>query len=569
MMRKPPLGKSSAHTSSFQTPAVASGALIGSSGAAFEEEIKITIGDVEYLLILNQENFLPLDVNTPVLVLVSLTQPGQSISRTALRDFRATSLEQDDVFHPEFYSNIVFYGSKEDSLQIEPDAIEELEAWNTKTRTFVEGSPSFAVAAGPYVFAKNQTWQPWKIYYDFNATFMIVVKDNMDIAGHKTTLCNRAWEELYPAASRNAACIQVLLDAGVIVLGKTKLEAMVMDEEPLECVEFTAPFNPRGDGYQNPSGSSSGSAAGISSYDWLDFSLGSDTNGSGCKPADYNGCFSIRPSTGIMDTSGVVGHFPKFDMPVLFGRDISKFSEFISVWYGTSPMLRSPSKAQVKILYPSDYLPTTNSAQSQVIDNFVKELETALQVSRVNISLAKEWKKDCPDGPNHLNIAEYLKLVGSKCFLIKITTNSSPGWRDIAKGISQEERDKYWRRSEIYRHWLLDNIFKAHDKTTMTIMILPIEKGEPNYRDVDPPLHGMLDGFDTLNMSPMMRAPELTTIAGEIPYDSIVAKRPEPRPIGVSIIGAPGMDLILAKLVEKGMNAGGISTSLKTGRSTI
>lgn len=33
----------------------------------------------------------------------------------------------------------------------------------------------------------------------------------------------------------------------------------------------------------------------------------------------------------------------KFDMPVFFGRDISKFSEFISVWYGSSPMLRTPS----------------------------------------------------------------------------------------------------------------------------------------------------------------------------------------------------------------------------------
>jgi len=58
----------------------------------------------------------------------------------------------------------------------------------------------------------------------------------------------------------------------------------------------------------------------IGSYDWLDFSLGSDSwyslevyfmtstdsvsaNGSGRKPAHYNGCFSIRPSTGIMNTS--------------------------------------------------------------------------------------------------------------------------------------------------------------------------------------------------------------------------------------------------------------------------
>ena len=60
-------------------------------------------------------------------------------------------------------------------------------------------------------------------------------------------------------------------------MGKVKLQAMIMREEPLECVEFAAPFNPRGDGYQVPSGSSHASAAGIASYDWLDYSLGSDS----------------------------------------------------------------------------------------------------------------------------------------------------------------------------------------------------------------------------------------------------------------------------------------------------
>ncbi len=80
----------------------------------------------------------------------------------------------------------------------------------------------------------------------------ISVKDNIDIAGHKTTLCNRSWQELYPAKTKHAACVQVLVDAGAIIVGKAKLQAMIMREEPLECVEFTAPFNPRGDGYQVP-----------------------------------------------------------------------------------------------------------------------------------------------------------------------------------------------------------------------------------------------------------------------------------------------------------------------------
>lgn len=106
----------------------------------------------------------------------------------------------------------------------------------------------------------------------------ISVKDNVDIAGHKTTLCNRAWQDLYPAKTKHAACVQVLIDAGAVIAGKTKLQAMIMREEPLEAVEFTAPFNPRGDGYQVPSGSSHGSAASIGSYEWLDFSIGSDSS---------------------------------------------------------------------------------------------------------------------------------------------------------------------------------------------------------------------------------------------------------------------------------------------------
>lgn len=83
--------------------------------------------------------------------------------------------------------------------------------------------------------------------------------------------------DLYDPKEEDAACVKTLSDAGAIIVGKVKLQAMIMREEPLECVEFTAPFNPRGDGYQVPSGSSHGSAAGVSSYDWLDFSLGSDS----------------------------------------------------------------------------------------------------------------------------------------------------------------------------------------------------------------------------------------------------------------------------------------------------
>lgn len=105
----------------------------------------------------------------------------------------------------------------------------------------------------------------------------IVVKDMFDIKNVKTSLCNRAWLELYSPKISTASCIQKLIDAGAIIVGKTKLNAMLIREETMECVDFLAPFNPRADGYQTSSGSSSGSCAALAGYEWLDMAIGSDS----------------------------------------------------------------------------------------------------------------------------------------------------------------------------------------------------------------------------------------------------------------------------------------------------
>jgi Asp-tRNA(Asn)/Glu-tRNA(Gln) amidotransferase A subunit family amidase len=138
----------------------------------------------------------------------------------------------------------------------------------------------------------------------------IVVKDMFDIAGTKTTLCNKAWRDLYPAASETAPAVQSLLSKGAIIVGKTKLNAMIVREETMECVEYIAPFNPRGDGYQTSSGSSSGGCAALAAYEWLDFAIGSDTNGSCRKPAHWNGVFAMRPTHGVLSTKGVASFCP-------------------------------------------------------------------------------------------------------------------------------------------------------------------------------------------------------------------------------------------------------------------
>ncbi|KAF2824439.1 hypothetical protein CC86DRAFT_447281 [Ophiobolus disseminans] len=68
---------------------------------------------------------------------------------------------------------------------------------------------------------------------------------------------------------------------GAVVIGKTKTTQFALGERPTaDYVDQLAPFNPRGDGYQHPQGSSAGTGAGLASYGWMDIATASDTGGS-------------------------------------------------------------------------------------------------------------------------------------------------------------------------------------------------------------------------------------------------------------------------------------------------
>jgi Asp-tRNA(Asn)/Glu-tRNA(Gln) amidotransferase A subunit family amidase len=109
------------------------------------------------------------------------------------------------------------------------------------------------------------------------AGLRIAVKDIFEIKGVRISVCNKGYYELYPPPQKTAASIDLLCCAGAKIIGTTKLASFAATEEPVECIDYQAPWNPRGDGYQSPAGSSSGSAAAIASYDWLDISIGSDS----------------------------------------------------------------------------------------------------------------------------------------------------------------------------------------------------------------------------------------------------------------------------------------------------
>ncbi len=110
------------------------------------------------------------------------------------------------------------------------------------------------------------------------AGLRLAVKDIMDLKGLKTGASSRAYTSLYPVRPESAEIVQHLIDLGFVIVGKLKTTQFADSEWPTaDWVDYHAPFNPRGDGYLTTSGSSAGSAAAVASYDWLDFSLGTDS----------------------------------------------------------------------------------------------------------------------------------------------------------------------------------------------------------------------------------------------------------------------------------------------------
>jgi Asp-tRNA(Asn)/Glu-tRNA(Gln) amidotransferase A subunit family amidase len=95
----------------------------------------------------------------------------------------------------------------------------------------------------------------------------------MNLRGVRTTLSSRAWTSLYAAARTTADYAQKLMDLGAVIVGKTKVSQFASGEK---WVDAQAPWNPRADQYQDPSGSSAGAGVALAGYEWLEYAVGED-----------------------------------------------------------------------------------------------------------------------------------------------------------------------------------------------------------------------------------------------------------------------------------------------------
>jgi amidase len=208
------------------------------------------------------------------------------------------------------------------------------------------------------------------------------VKDIFDVAGIVTGCGNPDWLASHAPAERHAPAVQLLLDAGARLVGKTVTEELAFSAVGTNP-HYGTPRNLAAPG-RVPGGSSSGSASAVGGG-LVDLALGSDTGGSVRIPASYNGIYGMRPSHGRISLAGVMPLAPSFDTVGWFARDPQLLATagrvLLDDW--TSAPARGP------LLLAEDAFERADSAVRAALRPAIRALEEVLGEARpVTVSAA-------------------------------------------------------------------------------------------------------------------------------------------------------------------------------------
>lgn len=151
------------------------------------------------------------------------------------------------------------------------------------------------------------------------------VKDNIDVAGVPTTA---GCPEYAYVPQKTAFVVERLLAAGAVLVGKCNMDQFATGLTGMRSV-YGSPVNPYSVDHVS-GGSSSGSAVAVS-CGIVQFSLGTDTAGSGRIPAGFNNIVGLRPSSGLLSATGVVPCARSLDTVSVFGNCADDARRVLSV----------------------------------------------------------------------------------------------------------------------------------------------------------------------------------------------------------------------------------------------
>ena len=367
--------------------------------------------------------------------------------------------------------------------------------------------------------------------------------------------------------------------------------------------DYLAPFNPRGDRYQSPSSSSTGSAVASAAYPWLDFTIGTDTGGSTRHPAGVCGTYGMRASTNLVSTAGIYSVAPLLDSLGVFARSAHIVEAVIKVLGESSqaPLVPSKPPMRYKLLYPIRAkntklqdsrrwfpYPGEPGDAAEVEDLFeetVQKLESHLKCTRTTFNVDDLWRRTRPIGqPESLEEATgsiYTILTTYSCVRETIDSfiadfkaannNRLPlidpvvkARQDHGRSTTRQQYETATRSAKTFSQWVREILLAKTSEDEFPLLIFPQSWGSPTYRDEpdDGPL--FFSSFSIYSLSYLSGCPDCTVPVGEVPRKSRVTETEMFLPISLSVLSPPGTDVQLLALLSE-LEDKGVLRPVKTG----
>jgi amidase len=176
--------------------------------------------------------------------------------------------------------------------------------------------------------------QPGKLN---NLTF--AVKDNIDVAGFKTSYGSKPWFNTHPSAVSHAVCVEQVLNAGACCIGKTISDELTCSLDG-ESHFYGTPVNPAAP-ERIPGGSSSGSASAVA-CGLVDFAIGTDSAGSIRVPASHCGILGMRPTIHRISESGILPFAPSSSTVGIFANNLKVLEKVMTVLLASDESTQQP-----------------------------------------------------------------------------------------------------------------------------------------------------------------------------------------------------------------------------------
>jgi amidase len=363
-----------------------------------------------------------------------------------------------------------------------------------------------------------------------------VVKDNFDVAGHRTGCGQPEWLADAEPAPVSAPTIERLIAAGASLIGKAHQDELAYSMSGTN-VHYGAPPNPAAPD-REPGGSSSGSASAVAS-ELVDFALGSDTGGSVRIPASYCGILGIRPTHGRIGVEGLVPLAPSFDTVGWFARSGEILERVGRVLFDQSPDSKLDGGPIRELILAEDAMALADPDHADSLRDAAGDVAKHLAVPLTGVTVADR------EGGLAFWLATFRTLQGAEAWSVFgdwITDRQprlGPGIAarfEYASGVPEEKLAPARRRRRSATERIEALLANNH------VLVLPTAASAA------PPLDLDRAAKDECRS----RTLQLTSIAGlaGAPAISVPLVRVNGLPLGLCFVAAPGADEQLLTLAR-------------------